>query len=191
MSGTVIGGLWLVSAWCIDWVISGWISWDWLINALQGVAAMIFVWLLFPLLIPAFISVFVNKLAANIERREYVDRPQGLDLPFGPELRMDLKFAAYAVLLNVLALPVYFIPGLNLIIYYVLNAHLLGKQYFMMVARRQVGAAGIKPAIKQQRMMIYALGMVIVLCSTIPIFNLLAPAFATAIMVHAFHSERF
>ena len=186
VSALVVGLLWLLCSWLIDWIAGGWMSWDWLIGFLQGAAALGLAWMLFPLLIPAFIGMFVNQLAAKIDRREYADRPQGQDLPFLPEFKMDLGFALYALLLNLLILPIYLIPGINLIIYYVLNAHLLGKQYFMMISRRHMDPIALKAHMKQHRWGVYVYGLLIVVASTLPLANLLTPAFATAMMVHVY-----
>lgn len=188
VSALVIVVMWALCSQLIGWLVEHIVSWEWLISFLQGAAAIGLVWALFPLLIPMFISFFVNKLAADIDAREYPDRPAGSNMPFWPEFAMDAKFALYALLLNLLALPAYLlIPGINLVIYYALNAHLLGKQYMMMVLRRHVPKSQLKEEMKRYRHRIYLCGFVIVLCSTIPLLNLLAPAIATALMVHAYH----
>lgn len=187
VSAAVVVGLWFLSSWLIHWMINGWVSWQWLIAALQSAAAIGVTWLIFPLLVPMFISMFVNQLAARINAHEYIDRPQGKDMPFFPELAMDMKFAGYALLLNIVILPIYLIPGLNLMIYYALNAHLLGKQYFMMVARRHIAPIDLKANMHPYRSRIYLYGLVIVVASTVPVMNLLAPVFATALMVHVYH----
>ena len=188
-SAFVVGLLWLVASWLIGWMVGG-ISWDWLTGVLQGAAAFALAWGLFPLLIPVFISVFVNQLAASIDKREYGDKPQGKNLPFMPELKMDLGFTVYALIINILLLPVYLIPGVNLIAYYVINAYLLGKQYFMMISRRHMDTDERKSLTKKHRSRIYICGLILVLVTTIPGLNLVGPAFAAAMMVHLFQVVR-
>ena len=184
-----MGVLWLVASWLIGWMVGG-ISWDWLTSFLQGAAAFGLAWGLFPLLIPLFISVFVNQLAASIEKREYGEKPQGKNLPFMPELKMDLGFTAYALIINIFLLPIYLIPGINLIAYYAINAHLLGKQYFMMISRRHTDNDARKSLAQKHRSRIYICGLIVVLVTTIPGLNLVGPAFAAAIMVHLFQALR-
>ena len=52
--------------------------------------------------------------------------------PFWPELLHDLGFTVKALLLNILVLPLYLVPVLNLVLFYWLNGRLLGREYFVM-----------------------------------------------------------
>lgn len=186
VSIAIIMVLWWLSSWLIGSILLDYIEWDWLITLMQGAAALGLVWGIFPLLIPLFISFFVNQLSAIIESREYPESPQGSDMPFWPEFAMDLRFSFYAIGLNLLILPFYLIPGINLIIYYALNAHLLGKQYMMMVSRRHIADQPLQDLLEAEKTKRYIYGLIIVFFSTIPVLNLIAPIFATALMVHAY-----
>jgi CysZ protein len=49
-------------------------------------------------------------------------------------IAVALKFTSVMVVLNLIALPWYLVPILNVIVFYGLNAYLLGRENFEMVA---------------------------------------------------------
>src|SRR5690606_18771637 len=106
-----------------------------------GLAALILAWFLFPGIMPVIVHFFDNRIAGAIERRDYPASPQPAQQPFWPEFWHDVRFALLAVGLNLLALPLYLFPPLNLLVFYGLNGYLLGREFFGMVARRHLAAS--------------------------------------------------
>lgn len=189
-SAAAVSLIWLGSAALIRWLGESIVTWVWLMRLLEGVAGAMIAWMIFPLILPAVISIFINAICARIEKNEYPQEPQGEDMAFLPELWMDVKFALYALFLNILVLPLYLIPGINLLLYYVMNGLLLGKQYFLMVARRHHDRPALKLLMRNQSKTLFIYGLLIVGFSTIPMLNLFAPLLSAALMVHVFHSIR-
>lgn len=158
-----------------------------LLQMAGSIGGMVVAWFLFPLLYPILMSFFDDHMAVSIEREDYPHLPVA-EPPFWPTLRADALFSLKAIGLNILCLPLYLIPLLGLLIYYCLNGYLLGMQFFRMAAGRRVSVAETKSLQRRARGSILLAGVVISVCSTIPLLNLAAPVIGVASMLHLFHA---
>jgi uncharacterized protein involved in cysteine biosynthesis len=154
------------------------------IDVLGGVAVLGLAWLLFPAVVPAISSLFVDDVAAAVERRYYPGLPQPHPQPLIEAAAYAARFLLVSVLLNLLALPLYLVPGLNLVVYLLLNGYLLGRQYFEQVACRHLEPLPLTRERRRRRLGLMVAGMVISALAAIPVINLVAPVVATAFMVH-------
>jgi uncharacterized protein involved in cysteine biosynthesis len=172
-------------------------SWGWLDTVFEvgsGVGIAILLWLLFPAAVSATIGLFLEAVAGAVEARHY----PGLPLPRAQSVQeailSGLKFALVAILLNLLALPVYllgiFLPPLNFFVFYALNGYLLGREYYETVALRRLDARQAGELRRRNRWRVFLAGVVITLMLTVPVLNLIAPVIATAFMVHIFEVIR-
>lgn len=143
-------------------------------------------WFFFPLLFPILMSFFDDKIFENIEREDYPQLPAA-EPPFWPTFMADAKFSLKAVLLNILCLPLYFIPPLWILVYYGMNGYLLGAQFFRMAAGRRMSAGEAKSLQHKASGSVFAAGVAIMVCSTIPFLNFVAPVLGIATMLHLFH----
>ncbi|NBX03226.1 MAG: hypothetical protein EBR02_04030 [Alphaproteobacteria bacterium] len=157
------------------------------LTALGSIGGWMIAWFMFPLLYPILISFFDEKMAEVIEREDYPLLPTA-EPPFWPTLGNDALFTLKAIGLNILCLPLYFIPLFGQLLYYGLNGYLLGKQFFRMAAGRRANAAQVKDMQKQARGLIFMCGVGIMICATIPLLNFVAPLLGVATMLHLFHS---
>lgn len=130
-------------------------------RALELLAPVLFVFLLSALGAPVaalFGTFFLDRLAGRIEAREY---PHATSLPtrFGPALKAGLRLAGLVLGADLLLLPLDIaLPGLG--------------EFLSLIANGwQVWGGGIA----------------IALLSEIPLLDLIAPLFGTALMVHLFH----
>lgn len=168
-------------------VSTGWLEviLDWTTGLGTGVLA----WFLFPALLPLVASLFLEQIAGKIERREY-----GLSNPpspaFWPEVLAGLKFAGLALILNLIALPLYLLPVLFPFIYYGLNSYLLGREFFESVAGRHVGRKAANILRRQHRVPVLLSGVIIAICATIPVAGLFAPFASVAMMVHLYQTMK-
>jgi len=103
---------------------------------------------------------------------------------------VGLKFAAIAVLLNLLVLPLYFVPALNVLVFMVLNGYLLGREYFELIAFRRLDAAAARLLWRRFRGKLFVSGVVITAMLSIPFVNWFMPVIAAAFMVHVFEGLR-
>jgi CysZ protein len=87
---------------------------------------------------------------------------------------------------NILALFLLLIPGVNLIAFYLGNGYLLGREYFELAAMRHMPAAEAKQLRKANRVTVLLCGLIIAGIASVPILNLITPLFATAFMVRIY-----
>ena len=100
-----------------------------------------------------------------------------------------LRLTGVTVVLNLLALPVYLlVPGINLVLFFVLNGYLLGRGYFEVVALRRLDAGEARAVRNRFAGRIFLGGVVIAGLFTLPLVNLVAPVIATIFMLHIFEA---
>ncbi len=108
------------------------------LDVLGGAAAVVIALLLFPASVGIAIGVLLEDVTGAVEARYY----PGLGPPRSPSLVENLivalRFSGVLIVLNLIVLPLYLIPGLNLALYTVLNGYLLGREYFELVALRRL-----------------------------------------------------
>jgi CysZ protein len=163
---------------------------QWVLDILTGVGLAFLVWLLFPAVLSATVSLFLDSVAGQVERVYYPGLPPPRHQAIHAALWNGLKLALIAIGLNILALPIYFVPLLNFFVFYILNGYLLGREYFEAVALRRLGAGEAKELWRREKGRLIVAGVVITLMLTVPILNLVAPVVATAFMIHLFESMR-
>lgn len=159
-----------------------WISW---LGAF-GSGAM--AWFLFPAIMPVIVNFFDTRIVRLIEDAQYPGAPRASEPPFFAEFMHDAKFSLKALALNLVALPFYLIPVVNLLLFYGLNGYLLGREFFIMVARQHMSLEEAGALHKTHGRVAGLAGMLLAIAATIPIINLFAPIWGIALMVHLFHS---
>ncbi len=195
---------WLTLDWAGDWLVawlddgSGegfWIGLlSWLVDA-AGIGAIALVSLfLFPAVMVSIMALLLDDIAQAVERRHYPDLPPARAQPLAEAISGNLIFVAITLILNLLALPLYlvliWIPFLSLVLFYLLNGYLLGREYFEMVSVRRLDLKEAKQLRRHFRGRIILAGMVITFLLTIPLVNLATPIIATAFMLHIFEDLR-
>ena len=153
-------------------------------------AALVLAWLLFPVVIAAALGFFAEDVVEAVERRYYPDLPPPQGVGVAESAWATIRFVAVALLLNVLVLPLYLIPGANLLIYLALNGYLLGREYFELVAARRLPGPTVAALRRRLRTRLWLAGVVIAALLAVPGFNLVAPVVAIAFMVHLFEGLR-
>ena len=96
----------------------------------------------------------------------------------------SLKFLGVVILGNLLALALLFVPGINLIAFFVINAYLLGREFFEFAAMRYRSEAEARALRSHYGVTVFLAGLLIAGFMPIPLVNLLTPLFAAALMVH-------
>jgi CysZ protein len=87
---------------------------------------------------------------------------------------------------NIVALFLLLVPGINLIAFYLGNGYLLGREYFELAAMRHLPLAEARQLRKANRITVLLCGLIIAGIASIPILNLITPLFATAFMVRIY-----
>ncbi len=187
-------------AWLVAWLDDGsgegfWITpLAWLVDA-AGIGAIALVsFFLFPAVMVSIMALLLDDIAQAVERRHYPDLPAVRAQPLAEAISGNLIFVAITLILNLLALPLYlvllWIPFLSLVLFYLLNGYLLGREYFEMVSVRRLDLREAKQLRRRFRGKIILAGMVITFLLTIPLVNLATPIIATAFMLHIFEDLR-
>ena len=174
----------------IDWGV--WGNWlEWVIDLLSGAAILFLVWLTFPGTVGIVTGYLLERVAARVEARHYPGLPLPRAQGMGEAVRLAINFALISVGLNLLALPIYFfLPIINLLVFYALNGYLLGREYFELVALRRLDETSARALRKAYQGSIFLSGVMIAVVMSVPLVNLAAPVIATAFMVHLFESLR-
>jgi len=159
-------------------------------RALELLAPVLFVFLLSALGAPVaalFGTFFLDRLAGQIETREY---PHATSLPtrFWPGLKAGMRLAGLVLGADLLLLPLDFaLPGLGELLSLIANGWLLGWEYFELAALRHLPVIEADRLRKSHGWQVWGGGIAIALLSEIPLLDLIAPLFGTALMVHLFH----
>jgi len=173
--------------WTTDRLVSlerGWL--DSLVNWTVGVLTGVGGWFMLPALTVGVAGLFQETAIARVERVDYPGAGGAKALNFWPELLHDLKFTAWALLLNACLLPLYLI-GVGFVASIALNSYLLGREFFETAAGRHLGKAGARALGRGHRKAVYGGGLAITLMAVVPLVNLFVPILATVWMAHVFH----
>ncbi len=162
----------------------GWVNT--VISFLAGLGFLLGGFFLFPLVISALIGLFLDDISDAVEKEHYPQDAPAHNVPLLSSIWDAVKFLALVIVCNIIVLPLYFVPVINLFVYYLLNGYLIAREYFQMVAIRHHDMEEVTRLRKKNATELYMMGIVIAFSLTIPIVNLVAPIVATAAMVHLY-----
>ena len=157
---------------------------DGLVQILSGVALVVGAIFLVVPITALVASLFLDDIAEVVERTHYGDEQAGRPLPLPIAIREAVGFFFVVVLVNLCALLLLLVPGVNAIIFLLANGYLLGREYFELAAMRHRPKAQVQALRKANGGKVFLAGLVIAGVVAIPVVNLLTPLFATALMVH-------
>lgn len=195
--------LWSLATLVVLWILVGWavahglagMAWaQWLAAALGTVAVPFLSWILFPSVVFLVLGFFSDAIILAVEQRYYPYLPPAPGTPMLTALLAGLKLMLVGIVVNLVALVLIYwwaawIPGLNAIVFGLVNGFLVGRQYFETVAYRRLGSAEANFIWRDHRMEFILAGAAVAALSLVPVVNLVAPMVATAATVHLF--ERF
>lgn len=185
LSIVLLGLIGVVAQWALGMLPETGLVWiDVALEIFARFFAIIMLVPLMPVVTSLIAGFFLEDVAAKIEARDYPQSPPGRSQPFFQSLRIALLFALGLLTINLLALPLYLIPLINVVVFWVINGYLLGREYFELVALRHVSPREVRKLREENSIKMLGAGMFIALLMTIPLLNLLAPLFATVLMVH-------
>jgi CysZ protein len=163
---------------------AAWATLAWVLTIMASLGIITGALFLMPA-VTAFVgSFFVDEVADVVERVHYPAEPPGRALPFFRALIEGVKFALLALAVYLCALPFIFLAGLGIVILFLANSYLLGREYFTLAAMRFRTPAEAKALRKLHATYVFLAGMVIAVFVSIPLVNLATPIFAMAYMVH-------
>lgn len=169
-------------SWVIDIQSYPWI--ETVIGIVAGVGLLIGLAFLVAPVTALVAGLFTDEIATVVERVHYPNDPPGHDPPIGEAFVDAVLFAGVVLVVNLLALALLLVPGINLIAFFVGNGYLLGREYFEAAARRFRSRAEARRFRRDNAGTVFLGGLVIALFLAVPLLNLLTPLFAMAFMTH-------
>jgi CysZ protein len=174
----------------LEWTFSHLVHWpDWIettIEWLGGLALVVGSIFLIPPVTSLIASLYLDDIAAEVERTNYPLDSPGKELPTLPAIGLALRFFLVVLAVNIVALFLLLVPGVNLIAFYIGNGYLLGREYFELAAMRHVPPAEAKKLRQANGLTVFLCGLIIAGIASVPILNFVTPLFATAFMVHMY-----
>ena len=162
-----------------------WAGW---LTLIFGIAASVGLALGLALLLAPVTAIiagfFLDDVAEIIEKRDYPAEAPGTALPLGQAVAGSVKFLGVVILGNLIALFLLFIPGINLIAFFLVNGYLLGREFFEFAAMRHRSPAEARLFRAKHASTVLLAGLLVAAFLAIPIVNLLTPLFAAGLMVH-------
>jgi CysZ protein len=152
-----------------------------ILSALGIAAAMAF--LIAP--VSAIIAgLFLDDAADSVEKASYPSDAPGQALPLGQSILSSLRFFLVVIAANLVALVFLLVPGVNIVIFFLVNGYLLGREYFEFAAARYVGPERARAWRGRNQGRVWLAGLAIGLFLMVPLLNILTPLFAAIFMVH-------
>ncbi len=133
-----------------------------------------------------FAGFFLDEIADEVEQTHYPQDPPGKALSMMDSIGITARFFGLVLIGNFIALLLVLFLGLGVIIFFVLNGYLLGREYFQFAALRHHTFSEVEDLRHRHGFEIFIAGLAIALVLTIPIVNFLTPLFAGALMVHVY-----
>ena len=127
---------------------------------------------------------FLDDAAEIVERTDFPDDPPGRAMPLGTSLIYAVRFAGLALLVNLAALLVFFVPVVGLVAFFGANAYLLSREYFEMAAARFRPLSEVGDLRRANAPTTLVAGCLLAGMMVVPVVNLLTPLFGIALMVH-------
>ena len=157
---------------------------DWAIDLVAGLGLFVGMIFLVPVASALIAGLFLDDMAEVVERDHYPEDPPGRELPLWKSVPLSLRFMAVVLLGNLVALALLLVPIVNVVAFLLVNAYLLGREYFDLAGLRFQKKRDVDALRARHRPRIYLAGLAIAGFVAVPVLNLLTPLFATALMVH-------
>jgi uncharacterized protein involved in cysteine biosynthesis len=191
LTGAAMLGLaWLVSAGAA-WLAGGE---GWMAGLAAAAGALLVLvalyWLFLPLVL-AVAGLFLDGVAAAVERRHYPHLPPPEGASVAAQAWSGLTLALRLAGLTLILLPVaLLLPLVGGVMLWTVAAIGLGEGLFATVAQRRMGVAAEAALRRRRRGAIWGLGAALALLALLPPLGLLAPVLGTAAMVHLLHDPQ-
>jgi CysZ protein len=179
----LLAAAWAGSEYALDhWIV---IERAWLrllVNWLFGVGLfLLFAFLLAPisLIVAGF---FLDDAAEAVERTLPPDGRVGRAVPLATSLGVSARFGAVSILVNLIALLLLLVPGVNVVAFFAANAYLTSREYFELAAMRFRSVEDAHALRRAHALRVFAHGLPIAAVLAVPLLNLITPVFGVALM---------
>lgn len=127
-------------------------------------------------------GVLFDIAAERVEKK--IGAPRARQVKLSEGVGNGLRIALPALFLNLIVIPLYFIPVVNALVFYTLNGFLMGREYSTITAARHMSYAEAVALRKRNGASVFFVGLA---CSVIPFF---APLVGASAMTRLIQSLR-
>ena len=169
------------------------IPWPWLTTALQVTTGLGLFAAFFFMMAPVtalFAGLFQDSISAKLEARHYPSERPGKQLSMIAGLVTALKFAALALGVNLVVLPLVFFAGFGAVLMWLANAYLISREYFTLAAARYMPLEQAVALRHENALRIFIAGLVPGALALVPFVNFVTPVFSTSYFLHFFKQGR-
>ena len=170
----------------------GWL--DTIFDTLGWFAVLAIASLLLPSIALTAITFLLEEIAISVENKHYPNLPAPRHQSLTELMTTSLWLTLTALLLNLMALPLYlvllFFPPFNILVFIILNGYLMGREYFELVALRRLPPKKTRMLWRKNRGKLFLTGSIIAGLLSIPLVNWCMPVIAAAYMLHIFEKIR-
>ncbi len=157
---------------------------DTLVSILVGLGFVFGALYLTPAASSVVAGLFLDDVAEKVERTSYPGDPVGTAQPVVRSIFYSLRFFAIVLAVNLGALLLLLVPGVNVVIFFLANGYLLGREYFELAAMRYNTPEEARALRQANAVTVFIAGLLIAPLLLVPVLNLITPVFGTAFMVH-------
>ena len=169
------------------WIDSTWLGW--LGYAAGPVGAALLALVLFLPVACVIATLYIDRVAEAVERRWYPTVPPAAPAPFSQQMWDGLALGLKVLGLQVLALLLsLLLPGVGLLLGWLIAAWAVGRGLFVAVAMRRMGRREALLLCRRRLDAVVVQGGWMAALAVVPVLNLLAPVLGTAALVHVLHA---
>ena len=163
---------------------AAWSALAWVLSIMASLGIITGAVFLMPAITALVGSFFVDEVGEAVEHDSYPAEAPGKALSLWRALVEGINFTLLTLIVYLCALPFVFFAGLGVVIIFLANSYLLGRQYFEFAAMRFRPTDEAKRLRKANASYVFLAGTAIAVFVSIPVVNLATPIFAMAYMVH-------
>lgn len=162
----------------------GWIGFLSIISLAFGISHLLYI-MLCPLI--TFIgSFYADAIIDIVEKKDFPTHSLGRHMTIRESIFFGLRFFILALIGNIIALMLYFIPPIHLLGFYIINGYIFGRTYFMINALRFNNYKDSHNLFQNNWGLIFSAGIFIALISAIPLLGIITPLFAPSFMTYIY-----
>lgn len=163
----------------------------WVATLAAAFGGLLTLGLAFWLFVPAMLAIaglFLDPVAAAVERRFYPGLPPAQGAGLGAQTAFNLSFGLKVAALSLAALPLALLaPPFGAVALWLVSTFALGHGLFEGVAQRRMSVSESKALRRSREGPVLTLGALLATLSFVPILNLLVPVLGSAAMTHLLH----
>jgi CysZ protein len=165
-------------------------SWHWLEITMDTIGTLVIIvmsLLLFPASVSAISTLFLDDIVTVLEKKHAYTKLPVYRRSLIESGKANLRFVLIFVGVNLILIPLYLIPWINLVAFLSANAYLISREYFELIAAHHLPQGQARELRLKYSKTLLTCGFALAGFSLIPGVNLLFPIIVTAVMTHLFN----